>query len=133
MYLFYLGLRQLFGRTSALGAEAHLTSQTGAPTARRLYQEALLTAATNPKPILFFTALFPQFIDAHAPLAAQFLILTGIFGALSFVSLISYALVASRARSLLSRPRLARWIDRCFGAIFIAFGAALLTLRRQAN
>ena len=98
----------------------------------RLFGEALLTASTNPKPILFFTALFPQFLDAHAPLLPQFLVLTGLFMALSFTSLVTYALLASRARALLARPRFSLWLGRSVGAIFVAFGAALLTLRRQA-
>jgi hypothetical protein len=31
-----------------------------------------------------------------------------------------------------ARPRFSAWLDRSGGAIFVAFGAALLTLRRQA-
>ena len=90
------------------------------PPRARLFGEALLTASTNPKPILFFTALFPQFLDAHAPLLPQFLVLTGLFMALSFTSLVTYALLASRARALLARPRFSLWLDRSVGAIFVA-------------
>ncbi len=132
LYLFYMGARQLFGRSVALVSDDGSGVAPAAPHARHLYREALLTAATNPKPILFFTALFPQFIDESAPLLAQFFILTGIFVALSFTSLISYAMLATRARRLLSRPHFARWVNRTFGGIFIAFGAMLLTLRRNA-
>jgi len=92
----------------------------------------VLTASTNPKPILFFTALFPQFLDARAPLLPQFLVLTGLFMALSFASLATYSLLASRARALLARPRFSLWLNRGVGAIFVGFGAALLTLRRQS-
>ncbi len=130
-YLFYIGLRQLTGRGATLVPPAGAAPAV-APRRSRLFGEALLTASTNPKPILFFTALFPQFIDAHAPLLPQFLVLTGLFCALSFSSLVTYALLASRARALLARPRFSRWLDRSVGAVFVAFGAALLTLRRQA-
>lgn len=133
LYLFYVGARQLLGRSSAFGPEESTADKPAMPPVHHLYREALLTAATNPKPILFFTALFPQFIDEHAPLLAQFFILTGIFAALSFTSLISYALLASRARVWLSRPNFAKWLNRTFGAVFIGFGAALLALRRQAS
>ena len=130
-YLFWIGLRQLAGRGIAL---APVDGATAAPRPAplRLFGEALLTAGTNPKPILFFTALFPQFLDAHAPLLPQFLVLTGLFMALSFASLATYAALASRARALLARPRFTLWLDRGVGAIFVAFGAALLGLRRQA-
>jgi threonine/homoserine/homoserine lactone efflux protein len=130
-YLFYVGARQLAGRGVTLVPPAG-ESASPPPARRRLFGEALLTASTNPKPILFFTALFPQFLDAHAPLLPQFLVLTGLFCALSFTSLATYALLASRARALLARPRFSLWLDRSVGAIFVGFGAALLALRRQA-
>jgi len=130
-WAFWIGLRQLAGRGIAL---APVDGATAAPRPAplRLFGEALLTAGTNPKPILFFTALFPQFLDAHAPLLPQFLVLTGLFMALSFASLATYAALASRARALLARPRFTLWLERGVGAIFVAFGAALLGLRRQA-
>jgi len=131
-YLFYMGLRQLAGRGIAL-VPADGDAPIAPPPRSRLFAEALLTASTNPKPILFFTALFPQFLDARAPLLPQFLVLTGLFMALSFASLVTWALLASRARALLARPRFALWLDRSVGAIFVGFGAALLTLRRQAS
>ena len=130
-YLFYVGLRQLTGRGVTL-VPAEGVAAAAPPARSRLFGEALLTASTNPKPILFFTALFPQFLDAHAPLLPQFLVLTGLFCALSFTSLVTYALLASRARALLARPRFSLWLNRSVGTIFVGFGAALLTLRRQA-
>ncbi len=133
VYLFYMGARQLLGHSTAVPAATDDASMSALPRRRHLYREALLTAATNPKPILFFTAMFPQFVNEHAPLLMQFFVLTGIFVSLSFASLLSYALLASRATALLSRPGFSKWLNRTFGSIFIAFGAALLTLRRQGT
>ena len=81
---------------------------------------------------MFFTALFPQFIDQNAALLPQFLILTSIFMALSVSSLSLYAALASRAKGVLTRPALSRWVSRVVGTTFIGFGAAILTMRRQA-
>jgi threonine/homoserine/homoserine lactone efflux protein len=133
LYLFYLGARQLLGSAPALHMETDAASSKAAISRTQLSREAFLTAITNPKAILFFSALFPQFINAQAPLIGQYFIFTGIFAALSFTSLMGYALLAARARSLLARPRFARWVSRTFGALFIGFGAALLTLRRQTS
>jgi threonine/homoserine/homoserine lactone efflux protein len=85
----------------------------------------------NPKPILFFTALFPQFLNAHEPLLPQFFILTGIFMAMSLVSLLTYGALARRARRLLRQPRIVVWLNRLVGSIFVAFGLALLRLKRS--
>lgn len=133
LYLFYLGLRQLLARSSASDAGVDTAPSATAPAALRLYREAFLVATTNPKAILFFTALFPQFIDARTPLLGQFLVLTGIFMVISFSSLLAYAFVARRARHLFVQPLFARWGKRLVGAVFIAFGAALLTLRRPLS
>jgi threonine/homoserine/homoserine lactone efflux protein len=132
LYLFYVGLRHVFGHASALNPATDSTSGTSAPRPLVLYREAYLMAATNPKPILFLTALFPQFISAQAPLLPQFFVLTGIYMGLSFVCLMGYALVAVRARKVLLKPNFAKWINRLVGSVFISFGAALLALRRPA-
>jgi len=133
LYLFYIGVRHMFGRPSSLGSRASAHVESVQPSSLRLYREAFFLAATNPKPILFFTALFPQFVTAQAPLLPQFFALTGIFMTLSFFTLVGYALVASRARSLLFKPGVVKWLNRVVGAVFISFGAALLAMRRPAT
>ena len=131
VYLFYIGVRHLIGGASLLSVEANGATSTVLPTQRQLFREGMLIAITNPKPILFFTALFPQFISENAPLLPQFFILTGIFMFLSFVTLLGYSMVAARARAFLRRPLFALWVNRLVGVVFISFGAALLTLRRH--
>ena len=80
---------------------------------------------------MFFTALFPQFIDQSAALLPQFLILTSIFMALSVSSLSIYAALASRAKGLLIRPALVPLGQSGGRGDIIGFGAAILTIRRQ--
>ncbi|GAA0311187.1 LysE family translocator [Psychrobacter aestuarii] len=48
-----------------------------------LFKQGLLTSSSNPKPILFFMAVFPQFIEAEHAYLPQFLLL-----ALSFCLLV---------------------------------------------
>ncbi|WP_454673033.1 LysE family translocator [Achromobacter pestifer] len=130
-YLIYMGLRHLLGRAHIAPPE---TASTGV--ARRggqLYLEATFVAAMNPKPILFFTALFPQFLNAHESLLPQFFALTGIFMAMSMVSLLTYGTLAHRARRLLRQPRIVVWLNRLVGSIFVAFGLALLRLKRSTT
>lgn len=57
---------------------------------------------------------------------------TLIFMALSLISLSLYALLASRAKGLLTRPTFSKWVNRVVGSTFIFFGTAILTMRRQA-
>ncbi|BBP71243.1 flagellar biosynthesis protein FlgM [Pseudomonas sp. Seg1] len=130
-YLFYLGVKQLFKKGPMLPDALEGDANKPRPTRGKLYKSAFLTAVTNPKATMFFTALFPQFIDQGAALLPQFLILTAIFMALSVSSLSVYAAIASRAKGVLTRPALSRWVSRVVGTTFIGFGAAILTMRRQ--
>ncbi|MCU1739572.1 MULTISPECIES: LysE family translocator [unclassified Pseudomonas] len=131
-YLFYLGAKQLLKKAPVLVGEAQGQPTRHRPSRSKLYKSAFLTAATNPKATMFFTALFPQFIDQSAALLPQFLILTAIFMALSLTSLSLYAALASRAKGLLIRPVFSKWLNRVVGSTFIGFGAAVLSMRRQS-
>lgn len=129
-YLFYVGVRHLFGKSRVLAAALD-GKESASPGRALLCREAFLTAVTNPKAILFFTALFPQFVDPHASLGQQFFILTLTFMAISYMTHLLYAALASRAMRLLVKPAFARWVDRTVGVAFIAFGSLLLTWRRK--
>jgi threonine/homoserine/homoserine lactone efflux protein len=131
-YLFYIGVRQLRGSSAVKPAIAGRGQQ---PNMRRrdLYREGFLVAATNPKAVLFFTALFPQFIDAHQPVLPQFVLLTLVFMAISYVSHLFYATLASRAGGSLLKPLFAKWLSRVTGVVFVVFAALLLTIRRPAG
>jgi len=133
LYLFYVGLRHLRGHAVIVPADTDAMKASAFPPAAALYREGFLIAATNPKAVLFFTALFPQFIDASQPVLAQFLVLTSIFVAISYVSHLAYATLAARARGVLVGPFFSKWLNRIVGTAFMAFGTLLLMLRRQAS
>ena len=130
-YLLYIGLRHLLGRSN-IAPPPEQAAQQAPRRASRLYLEAALVATMNPKPILFFTALFPQFLNASEPLLPQFLILTGIFMACRW----SRCWPMARwpiARAALRQPRIVTWLNRLVGSIFVSFGVALLRLKRAAG
>ncbi|MBC3918778.1 LysE family translocator [Undibacterium sp. CY18W] len=131
LYLFYIGIKQLFGKSNAFTHEVKDVSSVTTPRPRKLFFEAFLTAATNPKALMFFTALFPHFITPGEALAPQFFALMAIFMSLSYLAHLMYAQLAARAMHILVKPRFAKWINRVVGAAFISFGAMLLSLRRQ--
>lgn len=129
-YLIYLGVRQwrnrvhLFARSHTLSASAH-------PAPRQVFARGFLVAVTNPKAVLFFTALFPQFIVPGQPLPSQFLVLTGTFMFFSFCSLMGYAVLARSAKRWLSSERGATWFRRASGGAFMLLGAGMLRLKHN--
>ncbi len=138
-YLAYLGISMILSRQPAIET-AHDRDQTPMPTVRpgpirrrKLALQGLLVGASNPKALLFFSALFPQFIDPTAPQWPQFLILSSTFVVFEVFWLSVYALAARRAQAWLRTPRHNQWFNRVTGAVFLlAAGAVALTRRTPA-
>jgi len=128
-YLIWLGIRQWRARDD-LFARAPAPAAASSP--RRLFLQGLLVAATNPKSILFFTALLPQFMRADAPLLPQFFALTLSFAACTVLSHLCYVALARVLRRWFAQPRRARWLNRALGTGFAAMGVGLLRLRPAA-
>lgn len=128
-YLIWLGIRQWRARDD-LFARAAEPARASAP--RRLFLQGLLVAATNPKSILFFTALLPQFMRADAPLLPQFFALTLTFAACTVLSHLCYVVLASALRGWFVQPRRARWFNRALATGYAAMGMSLLRLRPAA-
>jgi homoserine/homoserine lactone efflux protein len=125
-YLIYLGVRQWRNPASLVVASP------APPTRGRahIFSEGLLVAISNPKAILFFTALFPQFLDPGLPLAPQFTLMVGTFMALSFATLMAYGSLARQIACWLGSAKRARWVNRFMGSAFIGLGVSLLRLRQ---
>ena len=92
----------------------------------------MLVGASNPKALLFFGALFPQFIEPTAPQVSQFLILGVTFIFFEFFWLSIYAVTAARARHWLQKPRRARLVNRVTGVVFLLAAGILATTKRNA-
>jgi threonine/homoserine/homoserine lactone efflux protein len=90
---------------------------------------AWLVTALNPKGITFFVAFVPQFLNPQADLLMQMVVLEATFLTLAFVNALGYALVASRARTLVRNPRAMRIVNRVGGSCLIGAGAAAVTIR----
>ena len=130
-YLIYLGIRQWRSKTNFFEDVEKESSQLKSN--KRFFVEGFLIAVTNPKAILFFTALFPQFINMQATLVPQFLIMTFTFMAISFVALTSYGLLAKKTKKWLSTGQRARWFNRTLGSLFVLIGVGLLQLKFDRN
>jgi threonine/homoserine/homoserine lactone efflux protein len=127
-YLVYLGARAILGRHSIVPTEQHATIPTGA---WRLFADGLVLQLSNPKAIVFFSAILPQFIDPRHAVLPQVVILGLTSTICEFMVLCGYGIAASRASLLARQPRYAMWTNRIAGAILIGAGAGLALLRRE--
>jgi RhtB (resistance to homoserine/threonine) family protein len=93
---------------------------------RQAFAEGLLTNVLNPKIVVFYAALLPQFIAPGSPVLATSLLLAGIHVALGCIWLGALALLVERGRAGLSRPAVQRWLNRACGAVLVGLGLRLV-------
>lgn len=86
----------------------------------------------NPKTILFFLALFPQFIDPTKPVWTQSLFLGAITIVIDFGAQTIYALAGGMMSKALSRNPMKRWFQRGIGGAFMGLAVVAATIRRAA-
>jgi len=131
VYLGYLGVQAIRHRralSAALQAPAERKSIV------RIIGDGIAVGVTNPKSIVFFAAVLPQFAQpsaGHVP--AQMLLLGAVFMAIAVLCDSSYALAAGTARAWLARsPRRLELVGGTGGLVMIGIGASLaLTGRRN--
>ena len=125
-YLIYLGLKLIFQRSSEFSIIKNQLISTDV-SSQKIFFRALGVALSNPKAIVFLTALFPQFVNINESLIPQFSILIAILMLFSFFFLMFYALLAHRVKTLLTKPNRIKTFNRTSGSIFIGFGFLLAT------
>ena len=124
-YLALLGIMLLRRREG--GAAARPASVEPQPDLARVYLSGVLVDLLNPKTVLFFVAVLPQFVDADAgSVAGQSALLGGCTVAMAVVVDGGYALLAGRAVRRGVPARLARWGRRVSGVAFCGLAALAL-------
>ncbi len=125
-YLIYLGIKLFIQKGSDLTTiNNHLTSKD--ISSLKLFLQALGVALSNPKAIIFLTALFPQFININQTLLPQFFMLIVTLMLFSFFFLMFYALLAHKAKAWLTKPNRIKAVNRTSGSIFVGIGVFLAT------
>jgi homoserine/homoserine lactone efflux protein len=127
-YLVWLGIAQW--RAPAFAVDARAAQAQLGGTARELLLKGFLVNATNPKGILFMLAVLPQFIDPARPQLVQYLICSATLTLTDLVVMSGYTVFASKVLGLLREPHHIRALNRTFGGLFVAAGAALATFTR---
>jgi homoserine/homoserine lactone efflux protein len=125
-YLIWLGVRACVGRSATRS-----TAPAVAVGRRRTFVSGFVLQAANPKALLFFVALLPQFIEPGGQVAGQVLVLAVTSVAIELVILLGYGAAAGRFHALTASPRFARLADGLAGTMLVTAGVGLAAVRRS--
>ncbi|WP_050932065.1 LysE family translocator [Aestuariivita boseongensis] len=121
-YLVWIGLRLIL---SPARSDTPKAAKSGA-----LFRQGFLTSSANPYAVVFFGALFPQFIDPSLPVWPQLLILGVTYLVVDGVILLLWGWAAQRTLGRI-RALTGVWLNRISGALMI--GAAVLLGAKDLN
>ena len=126
-YLIYLGVVSFFGGSSVMSLPESSGDLSSGP---RILRDGFVLQAANPKALLFFTAILPQFIDARHSVAFQIMVLGISSIVVEFAILFAYGQLAGRALATARSPRFEKLTNRIAGSLLIGAGVGLAQLRR---
>jgi homoserine/homoserine lactone efflux protein len=130
-YLIYLGIMALRSANTAHSIELMSSSVETGQNRKHTFVGALTLQLANPKALLFFLALLPQFINPHASVIVQMAILAATSMLPEFFILLGYAWLAHRAARASAKlgvtSNMSRWLARMEGVGLL--GCATLVLK----
>ncbi|MEU3454653.1 LysE family translocator [Micromonospora sp. NPDC006766] len=129
-YLVYLGVKAWRERASL---QASFTDVGASRGSLRTFWEGFTVGVSNPKTIVFFAAVLPQFVDrAQGHVAVQMLVLGLVFNLVAVVSDSAWGLVAATARDWFARsPRRLSLIGGVGGLTLIGLGVTVAVTGRK--
>ncbi|MEU6095012.1 LysE family translocator [Streptomyces sp. NPDC047079] len=130
LYLVYLGVQAWRHRKSLAVAEQN-TPEAGRP--GRVLREGFIVGLSNPKGLLIFGAVLPQFVDPSAGnVQVQLLLLGMICVVIALISDATWGLLAGSARKWLARsPHRLSWIGGTSGVVMVGLGIRLAFSGRE--
>jgi homoserine/homoserine lactone efflux protein len=96
------------------------------------FRDGFIVAASNPKSLLYFIALLPQFIRPDEPVLMQAMVLGVIACAIDFAADACYAFAGSALARSIGRPGVRKWFERGIGGLFLSLAATTALYRRVA-
>jgi len=123
-YLIYMGIKFLFF-SKKIQLHNEIKNGNKKSSLRNMYMQAAFVTAGNPKAIIFFTAVFPQFIDYNKSFVSQSSILLSICAIIAFICFMIYALGGQKIMFLFSKGKVWQYVKRVIGCSFIGAGIGL--------
>lgn len=129
VYLAWLGTKAFLRFRAATSSQSLSDAVHAAEKSSSFFRHGFLMSMSNMNAVLFFTAIFPQFIDADAPIAPQVALLYITFCACWLFAFMSYATLGALMREYVRNSSTIRWLHLLSGTVYFA-AAGTLGVRR---
>lgn len=128
-YLVYLGVKAWLETTAVATQSSAKADDYRAPIGT-LFSRGFIVGISNPKDLLFFAALFPNFIDVSEPQLLQFVILALTWLVVDTTLMSIYAGLGSGVSSWFQSPGRVKLFNRATGSLFMVAGGSLMASNR---
>ncbi len=129
-YLIFMGISMWCSNDFKVSEQTESHSSPKVPL-RKMYMQAAFVTAGNPKAIVFFTAIFPQFIDPNAAYIPQFGMLMGTGVFIAFGCFMIYAISGQKIVALFTKATIGKYINKVVGGTFVGAGIGLALSNRK--
>lgn len=124
-YLIYLGVSMWRAPEAGFGNALPANSAVAVVAPSKLFRNGFMVGIGNPKDLLFFGALFPQFLNPSAPMLPQLAVLGVTWLVVDGAVMYTYAVLGTKLALNFGRFSSGKLMNRVTGSIFIAAGGAL--------
>ena len=127
-YLLWLGVSNIKNGLKLSQLKLEPNQRPMNPSLISSFTKGLLTNLLNPKIVMFYLSIFPQFISQQHILEQSMIL--GLVQALVVASWFLVVIIfATKLKALLTTPKIAKWLNYVSGGLFVSFGASLASTR----
>jgi homoserine/homoserine lactone efflux protein len=126
-YLLYLGLHAMFSKSGPIQLK---TTAVGSANILAIFVRGFTLEIANPKALIYFSALLPQFIDVASPIIPQLLTYCVITFVLDLSCYSLYAYFGSRTAILKKSPAAIKMVNRIAGSMLVFVSMRMASLER---
>ena len=125
-YLIYLGIKSFFAKSTfsleEIQAQANATTNSSSRHNKDSFMQALLSNVLNPKTVLVYITVMPQFIDLNGNVNQQLIVLASILTLLAVLWFLTLVFVIDYAKKWLNNSKFQKVFQKSTGLILVGFG-----------
>ncbi|MEH7086762.1 homoserine/threonine efflux transporter [Neobacillus drentensis] len=125
-YLIYLGIKSFFAKSvfslEEIKAQANAPTNSSSRHIKESFMQALLSNVLNPKTVLVYITIMPQFIDLNGNVNQQLIVLASILTLLAVLWFLTLVYVIDYAKKWLNNSKFQKVFQKSTGLMLVGFG-----------